>query len=345
MGSVTGWVNVFEIYDIILLYRDYQDMIEKIGMMQLSADAYRSNMELHIYCSVIEFISKWEFYCKYAGESASITWYVDSNNHAVLYISSDTFYLDVTEGGVLTQTSKALDNSLIKNERFYMYFEKDIDTFRAILLKEGEQITILEYETTISSDTDGCVFLGQNSVNSYSFLTDFQIGHKPIARLNRELLPRFIRMQKDQDFTNNVITNVLGLVANLMPNSYYKVELYVIASCPSATPDVKIAWSLTNAVGYTNRCCIGPPTNTTNVDDTNIRCSEYNITTEIAYGCESGSSETLIKETAIILSEYKAGQIQIKAAQDNTDAANPTTIEAKSFMVITPVDAAAHTNL
>lgn len=344
MGAVTGWENLFAIAnDTIIVYRDYQDMIEKIGFMKLDGQA--DNTELRIYDNILEFISKFEFYCKYAGESASINWYADSNNHAVLYISSDTFYLDVTEGGVLTQTSQALDNSLIKNERFYIYFEKQLDTFRGILIKDGESITILEYETSISADTDGYIFLGQNTSNSYSFLTDFEIGRKPIGKLPRELLPRLVRMQAEQTFTNNTITNVLGLVANLAPNSFYKVDLFVVAACNSATPDIKIAWELTNCQAYTYRCCQGPPTNTTNVDDTNIRSSEYGITTELSYGCESGGSETFIKETSIILSQYDAGKIQIKAAQNNTDAGNPTTIKSRSYMIITPLDAMAHTNL
>lgn len=343
VGSVTGWTNIFTNQaDTCLLYRDHQDFIEKIGMMKIDGEA--DNWETEIYPEVLEFISKFEFYCKYAGESASITWRVDSNNYAEVYISSNTFYLDVNEASSLTQTSKALDNNLIKNERFYIYFEKENDTFRAILKKDGEQITILEYETSISSDSDGNVYIGQHTANSYSFLTDFIIGHKPINYLSRELLPRLVLMQANQSFSDNTTANISGLVCNLSPNSYYQVDIFLVVTQTSTGANVKISWELTDCVNQTQRVVLGPPTTSTNALDSNVVLTEYAPSTSVQY-VVNVNTETYIKESMVILSAYNGGKVQIKAAQVVTNGSHPTVISSRSWMKITPLDASAHNNI
>lgn len=344
-GSVTGWVNRFGVStDFCSLHRDHQDMIEKIGYMKLDAESDLT--QLAIMEDMIYFIGKFEFYCKYAGESASIVWFVSSSVFAETYISSNTFYLDVNEGGGVVSNSVALEVNLIKNERFYIYFEKESQTFRSILKKDGEIIKILEYElTSVSDDQDGNIYLGQHSSISFSLLTDFRIGNKKINDLTNENVPRLVRMYKDQSFVNNTIANVNGLYAYLPTFKFYRIDLFIICSCSSATPDIKISWELTNCVNYTSRNAIGPPNSTTDVNDTTVRMSEFGMSTEIEYGIEAGADETLIKETVIILCEQLAGKVQIKAAQANTDAGNPTTIESHSFMTITPLNAQAHTNV
>lgn len=343
MGAVSGWVNLFSIIsDVCLLYRDHQDFIEKIGFMKV--DGENVAIELKIFNEVIEFISKFEFYCKEAGESASITWYYNSTNFAEVYISSDTFYLDVTEAGVKTATSKALDNGLIKNERFYIYFEKEEDTFRAILLKDGEAITILEYETSISSSADGDIYIGQYADDSFSFLTDFQIGHRPINHLDRELLPRYVKMYKEQELVNNTTTDILGLVAKLAPFSIYAIDLYLIVTSPTTGKDIKISWELTGVTNLTQRGCMGPPVGMATAADTNIICTEYATGTSVEYGVNSGN-ETYIHEHIIVLSTNSGGEIQIRGAQAVTDGGNPTVVKTRSHMIITPIDAKAHTNI
>jgi hypothetical protein len=345
MGSVTGWINIFSILsDTCLLYYDYQDMIEQVGIMKIPSTDVED--ELLLSESLIQFMSKFEFICKYAGETASITWEVDSNNYAEVYISSDTFYLSVVEGGgAPTVTSKALSTSLIKNEKVWIYFEKQNDTFRAILKKYGEVLITLEYETSISSSSDGNIYIGQSSTNSYSLLTDFTISNRPIGKLARELRPRFIRMQASQNLVNNSMTNLLGLVVNLEPLSYYKIDLYLIVSCTSATPNVEVSLELTDCYAYVQRVAQGPAYDMNDANNTKIRSSYYLAGTNIEYGVEGAGDETFIKETLIVLAEEKEGKVQIKASQANTDGSNPILVYGSSFMIITALEPGSHENL
>ena len=339
-GSSTGWLNVFSIpSDFCALYHDEYNLLNKLGYMHLDGEYILD--QLTIYTDVIEFISKFEFYCKYAGESPSIVWMVDSNNYIEVYISSDTFYMYAYESAAGTTTSKALDVGLEKNERFYIYFEKEIDTCRAILKKDGESIKILEYETSIASDSEGYVYLGQHTANSYCLLTDFKIGNKKINYLRDENLPRYIRKEIQQTFSNNTLANVSRMYAYLAPFQYYKIELHLVCSCADASPDVKIAWSVTDLQVIYSRVGMGPETGSTSALDTNVRISCYNYTSSIPYGLDGSSSETYINETLIVYSGADAGKIQLQGAQNNTDGSHPTTIYGRSYMIITPVNAQA----
>lgn len=340
MGAVTGWENVFSVVqDYCCLYRDFQDFIEEIGFMKL--DGEDAANELFLYPNVIEFISKFEFYCKEAGESASITWIIDANNYAEVYISSDTFYLDVTEAAATTSTNTALEVGLIKNERFYIYFEKEADTFRAILKKDGEPIIVLEYETSIASDSDGDITLGQSASNSFSFCTDFEIGNKVIGPFKNEIIPRFYMVFSSQALTNNTLTNVLNMVAYLPPMTKWKVELHLTCYSASAATDIKLAWASDNVTLQTLRNSIGPDRAVSDVYDTGVRISEYGLTSSVSYGCDGTANESYIQETMIIITEHLGGKLQLQAAQYTTDAGNPTYIKEGSYMIITPISGQA----
>jgi hypothetical protein len=338
MGVSTGWENVFaELTEYFMLYYDHQDFIEKIGMMKPNGGQDAS--QIHLYCSVIEFISKFEMYCKLAGETCSVVWYYNNNNYAEVYIKSDTFYLDVYEASVKTSTSQALTNGIIKNERIYIYFEKEADTFRAILYKDDEIPIILEYETSISGDTDGCIYLGQNSSidESMSFVTDFEIGHKSIGELKDENLPRFIRMYEAQELDSDSLTNVPRLYSYLPSHGLWKVDLYLVCSCDSASPDIRISWELTDCANYSNRCLIGPEADMTSSASTKVKMSQYEMGSNAVYGIDAGGNESLVRETFIVLTGDSSGKIQLKASQWNDDSGNPVTINSKSFIIITPI--------
>lgn len=336
MGSSSGWENVFSIVsDVISVYRDYCDQIEKIGIMKMNNDI--SPNQLHFYCDVINFISKWEFYCKYAGESASVSWYVDSSNFFEVYITSDTFYLEVTEAGVASNVNVALTNSLEKNQSFYFFVEKDFQTIRAILVRDGEKMNILEYETSISASTDGCVCVGRPTANSWSILTDFEIGNRPIAYLEKELLPRFIKQFQNQQFSSNTMQDVTSMIAYFRPNQIYKVEAFINVFCSDTGPDVKIAWDSENLTFVTGRYCIGPSTSTSDTGSTTVKDSYFISTTAVTYGLDGTTNESYIHETFFVLAQIEGATLQLQAAQNNTDAAHPTHIQ-NSSLLITPVN-------
>lgn len=337
MGSVSGWENVFQIdLDVVYMYYDQSYTVEKLGLMSLNV-GIQPNV-LHIYCSVVSFISKFEFYCKIAGYSASVTWYRDSNNYAEVYISSNTFYMVINEAGTPASVSIALTNNLLKNERFYIYFEKDYQTLRAILMKQGEEIKVLEYETSISSSDDGCVYIGKPSVYGYSFLTDFEIGNKAIKYLTQETFESMVYSSTQYNLTSNSLVNIGDTLRRFSPFQTYKVEAYICAfNSGSTTPDVKIAWTSSNLTNVTSRYCEGPATATTTVGATTVKRSYYGMSTQVSYGCDGTTNESYIKETFYVRAGKLGGTLQLQAGQVTTDAGNPTTMWFNTI-AITPVN-------
>ena len=343
-GSITGWENWLTFaYDVQLLYRDEQNFIKKIGTILIPPIASATARQMILASDVIQFKSKFELYCKYAGNTGSFAWWVDTSNFAKFYITSNVLYLTVYEAGTPTTVSVALTNNLLKNECIYIYFEKEDNTFIVILEKKGESLKSLTYETTISSTADGNVVTMQESTTSFSMLTDFVISNRPITKLAGQLLPTISYMQEDQLLVNNTLTNLLGLYVNLEPNKCYEIEICVSAGTAVTGVDVQIAWELTNAIGYTYRNVQGPiigdPSNCT------VRHTMYNVTTSVTYATSAAGSLTYINEKAIVFTQRNAGKVQIKGSQVNTDAAHPTTINFFSYIKATPIKFNAHTNI
>lgn len=339
-GSVTGWQNKFSIpTDYNLLWYDHNDHVEKIGIMRPAATA---NRHLYLYSNVIEFIGKFEMYCKQAGETMSIFWYASAGAWAEVYISSDNFNLTVYDGATHTEQA-SLTNGLELNEKIYIYFEKEEDTFRAILIKEDELPIVCEYESSsISSDTDGDIMLGQDATTSLSLLTDFEIGNKKSCMLKDENAIEYVRLGSElddnQSFSNNSMADVTNLFAYIGAGKTYKLDLYLVCDCDSATPDIKLSWVNTNCHLVTNRTVLGPAVGTTAVGDTNVRMTELDHTSEYAYGLEAGGNQTFIRESFILKCEDSfTGKIQLRAAQNTTDGSNPVEIKYTSYFTLTPV--------
>jgi hypothetical protein len=176
MGSVTGWRRIFDITDT-WVYSLLTDMkTSKLGIMRLNSSD--TELQLHLVCDIIQFTSKFEFVCKYAGETPSVTWFVDVNNYIEVYVTNNVFTMFIMETGVSTTISKTLVYPLIKDEKIYIHFEKDdSNMMRAMLYKIGEHVSPLEYGTSINNTADGCLGLGQSGSNSFGLLTDFAVSN------------------------------------------------------------------------------------------------------------------------------------------------------------------------
>src|SRR4030042_750718 len=122
MGSVTGWDVIYTIYrDYYALYVD--EAVSRLGFIKVDPRHTKDDLFLTNY-GLSNFIAKFEMYCKKDGYSQSVIWRVDADNFAEIYMDDDSFYLDVTEGGILTQYVTLCLN-LDLNERFEVYFEKN----------------------------------------------------------------------------------------------------------------------------------------------------------------------------------------------------------------------------
>ncbi len=341
MGAGTGWVNVFTLLDDLnLLYQDEGNYSYELGFMKIVGSDYPTN--LRVYDNCINFISRWEFICKYAGETTSVVWYVDGNNYAELYITGNTFSLKVNEGGAATTTSVVLTNNLLKDERIEFYFEKNVDTFRAILYKKGEAVKSLEYETTIATDSDGDVLLGQSGNNSYSLLTDFTISNsQKDLTLNTEYTPQIIKKRTDETLNNsNVIQNDNDIIAYLDPYSMYKIDVVICVSGPAAA-NFKCRYDFSTDVSeMVPRCSYGPTAQgALNTYETYVNAIQANYTIEQHYGTD-GVYASSIHEQLMVKTGKVGGTVRLQWAQvtavvgDTIVYAYGTYMEVKKIRVL-----------
>ena len=306
-------------------------------MMHMIAENTDGCVLLYENCQ--SFQSKFEIVCKYAGYTASILWEYDSNNCIEVFISGDTFYINAIEAGVPTSTSIALDNALLANEKVVFLIEKDIDTIRAMLIKNGEQNKILEYETSI---TDlGNVFLGCQSGYGWSLLTDFAISNNE-ANLNMynefRQGPKLYQLNEEISYTNNTLSAIGDFLIRLAPNKLYMIDVYIYASAGSTNPDVKIDWNYSGVSLIGQRQCIGGVAVTASTEpsaDNNIRTSSSSLTGDIRYALNTYGC--LIIEHFLLKTVEVAAYIQMRAAQYTTDAGNPTVFSTSSHIIVTEV--------
>src|SRR4030066_53662 len=274
---------------------------------------------------------------KYMG--AATGWVIVFDEYAELYITGNTFSLKVNEGGAATTTSIALTNNLLKNERVEFYFEKNIDTFRGILYKKGEAVKSLEYETSIATDSDGDVMLGQSGNNSYSLLTDFTVSNSmKDLTLETEYTPQIIKKRADETVNNsNVLQNDNDLVARLDPYSIYKIE--VVIGCVGITAgNFKCAYATTGDVSeLTQRVNYGPSAQgTPNTYDTPINAILRNLANEQHYGTD-GVYGTSIVESFTVKTGPQGGTLQFQWAQVAATVGDLIVYADSSYMVVEKV--------
>ncbi len=316
MGAATGWVNVFNMTDDLnMLYQDESLSVYDLGFMKIVASDYITNME--VYGTCINFVSRWEFICKYAGYTTSVVWRVDDDNYAELFISANTFYLRVVEAGISTDTTILLTNNLLKNERIEFYFEKNVDTFRGLLYKKGEKAKSLEYETSIATDSDGDIYLGESGDHAYSLLTDFVVSNtQKDMILEDNYLPQIIKKKANEIVNNsNVVQNDDDLIAYLDPYSVYKIDVIICVSGPGAA-NFKCRYDFSTDVSeMTPRCCYGPSAQgASNTYDTAVNAIQANYTTEQHYGID-GVYASSIHEKLIVKTASIGGTVRLQWSQ------------------------------
>lgn len=335
-GSITGFENKFDIiYDGWAFY--YDPTIKDIGMMYLLPYIHSLNEKsLDVYHNINNFIVKLEGYCKHADEGLSITWYYDVDNYIECYIDSGALVLNVREAGT-SNYQYSTSFTLSVNERFQLFFEKDGATLRSIIKKDGQKIDILEYETTIDTDTEACLYFGHFSTNGQTFITDFLISHTENSYLDSWDIPKIVVKKSDESIDTNAVTqNDNELFCKLPPNSIFEIELNIIAVSASSVPDIRIDYTYTNLDFTTLRHVRGPATAITTTSDVPLRSSYFGMTTDISYGCVGTSNESIITEKFIVSTGINGGTIQLKWSQNVSDA-TPTIVEAGSYMKITKV--------
>ena len=348
MGSVSNWENMFtQDYPVWSIVKDIHIKCQRLGILKFNPPNFEAPFSpgnylngMLIYSNANSFLSKFEWICKEAGELPSITWYIDSTHYAEVKITSDTLYLSVANGGAAVDTTWAFTNALAKNEKVIIFFEKQDDTLRVICYKNGEILAICEYESSFS--TYGDIYMGVSNDLSFGILIEFVISHSMNQlHLVKKNEPAIILKPDDEILNNNsTLQNDDDIWAYLLPNQTYKIEFFgkVINSGGSSTPDIKIAWTLTDCEAVSSRHCIGPGSSTTDVRNTVAKLSVYGMTDTVIYGVSNapGAYYSNIQETFLIKASESGAKIQMQWAQNVATAVN-TFMKEDTMMIITPV--------
>ena len=343
-GSSSGFQNQFsQSYPAFTIVNDVGQEVKKLGIIKLNPANFETPFTpgnykngMLIYENVNCFISKFMLICKEDGELPSITFYIDSTHYAELYVTSDTLYLSVANGGAPVDTTFAFLNSLSKQEEVVIFFEKQNDILRAICYKKGEKLCICEYESIFTSPGD--IYLGVSNDLSLGLFTDFAISNSlNQIHLASDNMSMIVKKKEDQLFNSTTFANDNDIYMYLKPNQAYKVSLDLMAKCSNNTTDIKTAWVLTDCQYITIRNVIGPAMNSTDVHETEVKLTQYYPSSIASYGLSStGNRTAYIQETFSIIAGETGGKIQLQIGQF-ASGSTITVSELGTCMEITPI--------
>lgn len=128
-----------------------------------------------------------------------------------------------------------------------------------------------------------------------------------------------------------VFQNVPGMVATLLPNRIYDVEMRLGAFGGNVTPDLKLDWAVTGDVALeVARSCWGPSINATDAQGVAaaavtvgvVRTStNFVLTSAVSYGVDATGAAGAITETFTVTTGAVGGTLQLRAAQNVANAA------------------------
>jgi hypothetical protein len=337
-GATSGWVN--QLYEYVTPHiLTIDPIINKLGFLcgdWVTGSNYRP---LHVYCSIISFIAQAEAYNKEEDWGMCWTWYVDGINYISVYIESGNLKIHAKENNVSTYTTLALDNTLLYNERYQLFMEKDGDTVRGILKKDGENEKIVEYETSIDSDQDGCVYLGWFGVSGPDFVTDFVVTSTENFKQESWDKPKIVIKKTDENVSSSATMQADDeLYMYLPPNKSFEISSKIIADSSSATPDIRVEYIVTgDYTQLTGRFAIAPPTNITDILDSNTKFGYWSgLNFDATHGIDGTGNESIIDEYFYISTGNSGCKVQMQWAQ-STSNATATTVKAGSYLKATEV--------
>lgn len=322
------WVQMWDIY--------FDNYLDRLVLFQPNPSG--DTRTLSISGLFISFVAKIEYFCMNAGYTPSFTWMIDTNNFIEVYISSNTLYLDVTEASVLTTTSVALDENLIKHERVQLFIEKNYSMIKVIMRKGAESIKILEYATSISNENAGYMYFGNNSTLNHGLIGDFAISNSlQDLKLYNENNYQIIKKTITQEFTTTTLADIEELTAKLEPNSTYEITIYLSANNNNSAYDLRIVWNNTNCTSIAVRHTSGPNSAMTDVANTNLRKSVSNMGSNCYYGIDGSGTASSVIEKVLVRTGKDGGIAQPQASQFSASATYPTTLSANSFMTVVKI--------
>lgn len=332
-GATTEWENLFtQEYDLWQIYND--PVISKLGIGKVNESNHSDNeATLHLLCDVINFIGKFEMYCKDAGELSSVTWKYSDDDYFETFIQLDTFYLIVREDGSNTIYSVALDNSLLYNERVNLYLEKQGEYIRAILKKDGEEIKTLEHESTYTYNWSGCVYFGNYSDTGHSFITDWLFTNTQTAQLDSWDGKKYLKNETvEQSTTSASYTTIDDLDLYLPPNQSFEIIWNFVYNAADEAVDMITNFAVTGDVELVGEFGVqGMAYSSTNpAQAEEMKTAAYdNLTDSVILGADP--SPCYARYNIIVKTGQAGGLFQFKFKQRNADAGNPLYARAGTY--------------
>lgn len=327
----SAWQNIFSInsdYYTIYFDRAYN----KLAISKLNPSNDETQMYIG-YTYTFSFIAKLQIICRNAGDTPSLTWWVDIDNYIEVYVNSNTLTMYLYQASSGTTVSQALSTNIIKGEEIEFYLEKDDSTVRLICKHLG-QCDVLEATTTITDY--GSIYLGSSGTSSYGLVTDFVLTHTQGKKL-LDTNPKIIIKETDENISSRTtLQNDDDLICYLEPNSLYEIEMNLIVDGTDSAQDIKVNWSVTRIGGYYYKNCIGPGDTTTSIyNSDSLHMQSKALTTESAYGVVA-SGWTFVKETALVRTTDSKGTLQVQLAQ-NTLSGTAITVKKGSYIKYTKI--------
>ncbi len=142
----------------------------------------------------------------------------------------------------------------------------------------------------------------------------------------------YVKKSSSESVTSSTtLQNDDDIVFNLPePGVYNVIALLTIGGATAG--DLKVAWAVSaGAAQLTTRRCIGPAIGTTAFDNTSMRMTAHNLTTEVSYGTAEAATGVIREE--FLVETAGTGTVQLRWAQ-RTSSATATVLSSNTYATI-----------
>jgi hypothetical protein len=197
---------------------------------------------------VNSFSFKCEMYSKIDSYGGSILWYIDSSNYIRVDVYDDLLIkANVAGAGVATMATGSISGTVSTGDRMMLWIDKTSDNIiRARLEIDGQAPVYAEWANTISATESGKVGFITGYNNQYYFVTDFTISNNnaiPLPTTSKSMPIMVVKNYDETVTSSTTLQNDDELFIKLPSNTLFEVQLVLVYSSTSATPDIKVAWS------------------------------------------------------------------------------------------------------
>lgn len=311
---------------------------KKIGKKGFQYAWESGNDIIKIMDDVNAFSFKCEMYSKIDGYGGSVLWYVDASNYIRIDVHDDLLIVENEGGGgASTVATGSISGTITTGERMMLWIDKTADNIiRARLEVDGQAPVYAEYAITISSTESGNVGFITGASNQYYFVTDFVISNNnsiPLPTTSKSLPIMVVKHYDETVTSSTTMQNDDELFIKLPSNTLFEVQLVLVYSSTSVTPDIKIDWDVSGDYTVFNdaRLFLNAYTNASSWIDIPLQMNNYAFASDAVAGTMV-SGEYPHFERIIIKTGNSGCILQLRWAQNTSDA-TATQVDKGSYIM------------